>query len=269
MKIAVCFSGQPRTWRECHESWEKLFKSLIDFYKTEFYDIKIDYFVHVWDFNTVPPHLWSQMGFPEKNFAKEYYKIPTKEIEDLINTLKPKKYVIESSEVSDNRKSILDKKALNNYPIHNQNGSVIGWSASQLYGIMRSCELKKDYEIENGFEYDMCVRMRFDANITDDNIKILLNGMSLPLEKKTIFSMHSANTFEFPHDLIGDIFFYSDSHTYDVLCSFYEWLPIIRGDSMWHGIKIEEVFAYYVRMFGINNIRSHVDFEIRRLNYII
>lgn len=269
MKVAVCFSGQPRTWRECYQSWKKLFDSFINLKKNDFEEIKIDYFLHVWNFNTIPPHLWPKMGFPEINLARQYHILPIEEINDLIDTLQPKKYIIETSEISETRKSILDDRAIKNYPEHNQNGSVIGWAASQLYGIMRSCELKKDYEIQNGFEYDMCIRMRFDAHITDENINILLNDMVLPLKKKTIYSMHSANTWEFPHDLIGDIFFYADSPTYDMLCSFYEWLPVIRGDSMWHGIKIEEVFAYYIRMFGVNNIRSHVDFEVRRLNYNI
>jgi hypothetical protein len=267
MRIAVCFSGQSRTWRECYDSWNKLFTQMSLSPKFINEKIEIDYFVHVWDFNTIPPHLWQSMGFPQINFAKEYYPVPKEEIDYLINILKPKKFLIESSDVSDSRKRIVDLKAIKNYPEHNRNGAIISWASSQLYGIMRSAELKRDYEIENEFEYDVCIRMRYDACITDDNIKILINDFNPPLKKKTIYSMHSANQVPFPHDLVGDIFFYADSFTYDILCSFYNWISVIRGDVMWHGVKIEEVFAYYIRMFNINNIRSDVDFEIKRLKY--
>jgi hypothetical protein len=267
MKIAICFSGQPRTWKSCYNSWFNLIDKIKTSTKFNEYGVEIDCFLHTWNFNTIPPHLWVKMGFPNINLARQYHEIPQKEIDELISIIKPKKFLIESSEVSDSRKEIVDIRAMKIHPNENKNGSIISWAASQLYGIMKSSELKKDYEIENGFEYDVCIRMRLDSNINEENIKILIDGFNLPLKKKTIYSMHSANTTTFPHDLVGDIFFYSDSHTYDVLSSFFEWIHIIRGDVMWHGVKIEEVFAYYIRMFGINNIRSSVDFEIKRLEY--
>ena len=46
-RIAICFSGQLRTWRQCVRSWNNILM----------YDDNrdnVDVFCHIWDFNTVP-----------------------------------------------------------------------------------------------------------------------------------------------------------------------------------------------------------------------
>ena len=76
--------------------------------------------------------------------------------------------------------------------------------------------------------------------------------------------MHSINTDHFPFDIVGDIFFYSDSQTYDILASFYSHLPMLKYDMFRYDVRIEEVFAYYIRMFDIENKRSNLDIKIKR-----
>jgi hypothetical protein len=71
----------------------------------------------------------------------------------------------------------------------------------------------------------------------------------------------------FPYDSIGDIFFYSDSVTFDQVTSFYKWLPIISIDIFTPDVRVECVFSYFIRMFNIKNIASKIDPEIKRISY--
>ena len=32
MKIAICFSGQPRSWEKCHEAWFKFIENIKQIY---------------------------------------------------------------------------------------------------------------------------------------------------------------------------------------------------------------------------------------------
>jgi hypothetical protein len=66
-KIAMCLSGQPRTWRKCIDSW----------YKNVPMD-DIDIFCHIWDFNSP--------GEPP---------VTGGEIDELMGILKPKKVLVE------------------------------------------------------------------------------------------------------------------------------------------------------------------------------
>jgi len=261
MRIAFCISGQIRTWKQCFETWESLFNEIKSHPKFLNQDIQVHYFIHTWNFNTIPPHKWHNLGFPNINWARKYFKIEDEELNELIVKLNPVKYVIESVDVCDSRKDFIDKRASN---YGNTNGAVVSWSAPQLYSIMKCANLKREYEIENSFEYDACIKFRFDGKLNEQDRNIIINDLELPLKKKTIYSMHSANIHTFPHDLIGDILFYSDSQTYDVLTAFYNWLPTLQESVFEKGVKIEEVFGYYMRMFDIKNIRSYMNVEIIR-----
>jgi hypothetical protein len=261
MRIAICISGQIRTWRQCYESWFILFDELRESSKFSNMNIEIDFFIHTWNFNTIPPHQHKEMLDKSIDWSKVYLEIDKCEFNDVIEIFKPKKYVIEDSYVSSSRKKILNDRASR---YNNTEGSVIGWAGSQLYSIMRAAQLKRDYEIENKFEYDVCVKMRFDGRFSKFNRPIFISNFNPPLNKKTIYSMHSANIYKFPFDLIGDIFFYCDSQTYDVITSFYNWIPIMKENLFSKGVRIEEVFGYFIRMFNIDNKRSTLNVEIMR-----
>lgn len=258
MRIAICFSGQPRTWKQCYTSWKNVIQQLKSHPKFENEIIEIDCFIHTWNFNTIPLSVISDVNNPPT-------LIDDVELETLKKLLKPKKIIIEDYDKSKSRFDFVNIRA-NKLREGNNEGSVLWWAASALYSIMRAGELKSDYEMENNFVYDVCVKMRLDGVFDQHNINILLNDFNPPLKRKTIYSMHSKGLGHFPFELVGDIFFYSDSETYNVLASLFYWISVLQNNIFSKGVKVEEILGFYIRMFDIQNIRSLVNVDIIRDN---
>ena len=270
MKIAFCLSGQLRTWRSCYESWQLLFerfrkKVIINGntqyspYVDETFDV--DYFVHTWDFNTLPHYKWDvNWNEPDSHkrrellepFENAYGVVKKEEILEILNILKPKKSIIENWEVSKSRKKIMDDISTSQTFDKNHRQSHISWAGSQLYSIMKCAHLKREYELENKFEYDLCIRSRFDLNFDENNRMIFARDFEIP-QPRTLYSVHSRAIDKYPFNIIGDILYYSDSQTFDLLSSIYDHMPHIEQSAFHSGIKIEEVMAYIVRMFQLNN----------------
>lgn len=266
MKIAICLSGQPRTWRECYESWLLLIDEMKKSPKFG-EDLEVDFFIHMWNFNSIPLSTineYKEKGTPI-NVNKDYFIVDESEIDEIISKINPKKFLIQDYDVNKSRERVIDKKVWEKSDNRMVKG-VISWAGSQLYSIMRSGFLKRQYEVENNFEYDLCIRMRFDVNLDSFNRWIVIHDF-MPIQKRTIYACHCHCLNVFPYDAIGDIFFYSDSHTFDIITSFYSWLPNIPFDLLPPFVKIESVFAYYIRVFNIQNVGSKIDPEIKRLDY--
>jgi hypothetical protein len=256
MKIAVCFSGQLRTWKKCHSTWKSLIDQVKSHPKYEDETFEIDCFIHTWDFNTKPMSIVSSINYEPET-------IDELDIKKIKRLLKPKKIIVENLDKSTTRIGEMNKNAIKHRP-HNIQGSVISWAGSTLYSMMRSSQLKLDYEIENNFKYDVCVKMRFDGSFDQYYIEIFMKDFNPPLKNKTIYSMHSKNVTHYPFELVGDIFFYSDSETFDVICSMYNLVPVLDINSFHNGIKIEEVLGHHIRIFDIKNVRSWLNVEIKR-----
>ena len=270
MRIAFCLSGQLRTWRNCYESWQLLFDRFKEQiiingntqyspYVDETFDV--DYFIHTWDFNTTPHYKWDvNWNEPDphkrsellKPFENAYNIIKKEEILEILNIIKPKKSIIENWEVSKSRKKIMDDIASSQTIHKNPISSHISWASSQLYSILKSAHLKREYELENKFEYDLCIRSRFDLNFDENNRMIFARDFEIP-QSRTIYSVHSRAIDSYPFNIIGDILYYSDSQTFDLLSSMYDHMPHIEQNAFSERIKIEEVMAYIVRMFQLNN----------------
>jgi len=270
MKIAFCLSGQIRTWRNCYQSWQLLFDRFQEQiiindnrqyspYVDEVFEV--DYFVHTWDFNTVPHFKWDvdwnepdlvKRGEMLKPFYNSYTNVDKAEIEEVLNILKPKKTIVENWDISKTREKIMDDIATSQTITKNPTNSHISWAGSQLYSIMKCAHLKREYELENKFEYDLCIRSRFDLNFDENNRMIFARDFEIP-KPKTIYSVHSSAINKYPFNIIGDILYYSDSQTFDLLSSMYDHMPHIEQSAFHNGVKIEEVMTYIVRMFQLNN----------------
>jgi hypothetical protein len=264
MKVAVCISGQLRSWEDCYKTWIKLFDTIKNHPNFIDKDVEFDYFFHIWDFNTIPELQWREK-YKKLGYVRKVTSVSIEEIQEIINIFKPKKYLIQDKDVSFSREKITDdictSLTIDKIPIK----SHISWTTSQLYSIMRCAFLKREYEIENNFEYDVCVRMRFDLSFDDNNIMLLTDDFVKPIKERTIYACHCHNLDFFPHNAIGDIFYYSDSQTYDVITQLYDFLPYIDPNIFPPSAQVEDIFGYYIRMFLLDNYRLNIDPEVKRL----
>lgn len=232
IRVAVCLSGQPRTWKSCYPTWIELFKR---------WNIDPDFFCHMWDFNS------SSSLLQHQNFEEQFpdILISDEEKAEFISTIKPKKIVFQAKKD--------DFGDFENVP--NRIGS---WTHSQFYSMWRATNLKRQYEIENDFEYDVVIRMRADNFIV---------GSTPPLPAKlapsTIYSIHNVqvdpNTRTYR---MADIFFVADSLTYDHVAKFHDALHYIDRSHIFKNVVDREIpefppecaLYYYCASIGINNM---------------
>ena len=79
-RIAVCLSGQIRSWRKCYHTWNLIWQYLAN--------PQVDFFIHTWDENSYPAKFGGE---------KETTKVEQSEIDEIVNLLKPKKILFEKS----------------------------------------------------------------------------------------------------------------------------------------------------------------------------
>lgn len=123
-KLAICFSGAPRTLDQTSPYIKQYIGNLWD---------NCDFFYHTWDIETTSP--WS------KEDKKEPYSIDYAKIEYFNNFYKPKRISIDSLEGS----FVHFKSQM---PMWTSFGRVI--------------QMKKLHESENNFKYDVVIRIRPD-----------------------------------------------------------------------------------------------------------
>ncbi len=141
MKLAICFSGQPRGLPICLDIIKY---ALLDANN----DHELDIFLHAWhdendvgkSYNSAQPNQNNRVGKVRANTANL-----------LIDGLKPKKFIIEP------QKSFPHLRGLK-FDI-SANQELLG---SNFYSSFMANELKKQYEQENNFNYDAVIRTRYD-----------------------------------------------------------------------------------------------------------
>ena len=234
MRIAICLSGQPRTWNKCLPNWiEKISK-----YGT------IDFFFHFWDYNTLPSLLASHHG----GIPISDEPIDAIEKWEIVDTLKPKEYMFES------RKPI---KYWNcEIPVEQQFGN---WCAEQFYSQYYVSLLKRKYEMAHKFKYDTVIRIRSDLFFDQDF------ELSQPAPN-TLYTAHSSWDNKYGVYRVGDIFYYADSHTFDEVSRFWKFLSFVPTNWV---TPVEcpppEIALYfYLANMGIVNSPTHTSLKIMR-----
>lgn len=139
-RIAICFSGQPRTWKKCLGYWSALITDP---------RFQIDVFCHAWDFNTPS----NKLGRTD-----EIKKLPRAELSELLQAFNPIMSRIESCRTF--------------APVSEDQAMTNAAHLSQFYGIMACSQLKREHEIRHNFVYDAVIRARYDtegsSNILDN-----------------------------------------------------------------------------------------------------
>ena len=127
-RIAVCFSGEPRTWEIAHENISSFFAIDHIPYLREPHTVVVDAFVHTWTGNT-----WRRNG----EWAHEL--LSSDEIEKIKATYSPIGFRVDQAEKA---KTV--------------------WG-SLFKSQMLSFHLKRKHEIASGFEYDLVIKARLDT----------------------------------------------------------------------------------------------------------
>lgn len=138
MKIAVCLSGHMRKFQETLQPFNAHFLSKYD----------CDVFIHTWD----------RMGYGSAYKTDQTLDSTHNHLSTIERLYKPKKLIVEDSSFVNELKAQGNLYAphLINEPKH------VGHMASMFYKIFACNEIRKQYEIESGTQYDWVVRSRTD-----------------------------------------------------------------------------------------------------------
>jgi len=161
MRIALCFSGQPRF---ITEAAPYIIENVCKSYN-------VDVFAHFWfdESITDQPYKYGGSGkWVDQRISKS-------SISDFVSLYKPVKYFVEPS------RPFLDSKLKTDY-CYKPNGELVSWSKhwkestepnyrnrmvnnwlSYHYSLAQVNRLKKEYEYENDFRYDFVVKSRSDT----------------------------------------------------------------------------------------------------------
>ena len=144
-----------------------------------------------------------------------------------------------------------------------KNKTPITWSSQQFYSLMRAAEMKRKYEIDNGFEYDVCIRLRYDQYIQETDIDYIIS-MILNVKPNCVLTMHNRPHTTYPFTVYGDVFWICNSLTYDKIASFYRALPTIDSNLFTEGMDTlpENVLTHYINDLNIKNQEMFIDSRI-------
>jgi len=228
LKIAVCFSGQVRTWKHCYHNWEDNLASLGD----------VDYFCHFWDYNSIP--LGATYGYdvvPDDTLLSEEEK------QSIILALNPKRIEFES------KKTWPFPDELDHWYSKRITTKLIPLLRNQFYSLIKVANLKRQYELENNFEYDVVIRMRPDS--------IFINKPNIVKPApNTIYTIHQRYSTSLNKFGIADVYYHCDSFTFDQISWFVnsarsiDLLEMTSIDTP--TISPEYPFYYYIKSIGID-----------------
>jgi hypothetical protein len=208
MKIAVCLSGQSRTWKIAYKNILHFFD-----YSRINKDIQVDYFIHTWDNNS-----WRKKEDPQW----KTWDAPAEGLDQIQTIFKPVHLEIETfSKIK--------------FPM--------AWDGL-FYSFMKSIHNKRRYEMQNNFKYDAVVKSRLDVifqpeKIFDFNITPLTAYSTHPVSK--MLREFNVNNF-------SDVMFYADSNTMDMISNVYRYSKLRHSkSSVEHNTssKIIDYFSHY------------------------
>ena len=169
MRVAVCFSGMPRSFKTVYESHKKFIFDVLSEQGIEY-----DIFIHTWNNKVKYPKYLSDEGTVEELielYKPTAFKIETyddKKINELLN----------DSKVNEYHEYIDHNNDLNNIGDWIGGGLLTNNTISLFYGLNESNKLR----IESGLKHDIIIKTRFD-NIMFDK----LNIATLSKEENTVY----------------------------------------------------------------------------------
>jgi len=206
MRIAVCLSGQSRTWKTAHKNILRFF----DYSKSN-EDVQVDYFIHTWHNNS-----WREKKAKQWNT----WDVPADDVHEISSVYNPKYFEVET----------FNKEKFPN-----------AWDGL-FYSFMKSMHHKRLYEVKNNFKYDVVVKSRLDVIFQPDtffnffNIKPLIAYTTTPISK---FPR------EFNGNNFSDVMFYGDSNTMDILGNTYRYSKLKYSETHKQHIQASGLIDYF------------------------
>ena len=220
LKVAVCLSGIPRNYEK---TFPYLKKHLLD---------------------VCSPDI----------FYAGYHETNGKTDDKLFETYQPKKHLIRDYDATAQQE--IDKKFLYYQPFYMASSINIRRFKSQFYNIYLSNELKKEYEIEQGFKYDIVIRCRtdcyFNRDLSLDELHLSLDG-SVVIPDRWDFK-------EVSRCGVSDSFAFSTSASMDIFSmAFFCFAKYNREDRvMFHP---ETLLGYHLAKTGLKRIAIKTPYE--------
>ena len=159
MKVAVCLSGQLRSWKDCHES---LFNNII-------HPTDADLYVYAWDWNH------SRCKKYEIHPVTKRFDINDGTTDEFLNIYKPRKYKFVSCEdflTNSNFGTLYSNNLLHQYP--DDDRFALDRMMCMFYSISK-CFNMLDFSA-----YDVIFRCRTEINykekINEDHLSLAING---------------------------------------------------------------------------------------------
>lgn len=191
IRIAVCFSGQSRTYKQCLLNQKRLIESI----DIQGQLLQIDYFLHTWDTNQ-----WTSVSSDKMKLNSIPHVKANVDIEYIKSTVNLVDYKIEKF----------------NENTHN------GFWPGLLYSMYYCNYLKRKKEIMDSFRYDLVIKMRFDVLFNP----MLKYTIPLPLEDHIMYTASLMS--RMPNELnfynFDDVFFYGTSFTMDIISDTYRFV---------------------------------------------
>jgi hypothetical protein len=247
MRIALCISGQPRG---LIKNTQLLLDNVI--LPNNIQDI----FIHTWydksldnvPFDSAQPSRSSNLGswLPDSDSY-------------LVNILKPKKILCEKPKQFDEFSNLVDLPT-----------AIQKKLCSNFYSVWKSNELKKEYEIENGFKYDLVIKTRIDINyfgavklldLIDEDIhnSIYVPRLYQEMRQNDSYPTKSGEKYS----SLSDTFAFGSSVNIDKFSSVYpnfnliydEITPFAYGEA-YLGYQVRHIHKLNIKMKEINYIIS-------------
>ena len=259
MRAAICFSGMPRN-----------FKTVLDPHKKYIYNIlteqgiKYDIFIHTWD-NTIqyPKYL------PDEGNTNQ-----------LIKLYQPTSYKVETYDIAKMQELLCDSK-VDKYHKYITNKGDANWkfktqdigewkggglltnnTISLFYGLNEVNNLKKQYELDNNFKYDIVIKTRFDNMLFNK-----LNPQTLKTDNMSVFcplGYEPENRNEL--GTVNDISAIGSSSSMDIYMSLYNRLYDLLKERFdknhprpWHTLGLTKH----------NLVKSGIDIKLFYLDHIV
>ena len=202
MKIALCFSGQPRFIKECS----------IDIIQNVIRNYDVDVYAHFWFDEGLQTQPYKYGG----NGNWQHQRILKTAIEDFQNIYRPVKLVTEPSKSFVHSKLHFEsslhrywKGGINNPLEPNFRERMINNTLSYFYSLNEVNKLKKINEYEKDFKYDVVIRCRTDAHIKS----------SLKFEDYNLNLINYSGMQNQPDGMINDWFDFGNSEVMDAFMS--------------------------------------------------